>query len=205
MCVGAERQPTGESQSAHIATKSVLRMCGGTRRRIVGSGRDFAGHSRQSRWRHEAGPNAHGRIGIPELRVVTVRLDREGFTERPAWPELRHGKRPPVNTSCEPGEWLHSWQFWASSVSDAFFRKTSLSCRTAARRAHLRSHPGRNAGVALAHAPTTPECTVAPAVSCVACSKGCTFPCQSQKQCAVVGPRWTRMGNTELLVPSTAT
>ena len=43
-----------------------------------------------------------------------------------------------------------------------FFRKTPmLSCRTAARRAHLRSHSGRNAGVALAHAPTTPECTVA--------------------------------------------
>ena len=37
-----------------------------------------------------------------------------------------------------------------------------LSCRTAARRAHLRSHSGRNAGVALADAPTTPECIVAP-------------------------------------------
>ena len=60
---------------------------------------------------------------LAELRVATVRLDREGLTERPTWPELRHGKRPPVNTSCEPGEWQHGWQFWASSVSDAFFRE----------------------------------------------------------------------------------
>ena len=157
--------------------------------RIVGSGRDFAGHSRQSSrctWEdwdcapHRDAPKLligrHGNLVedvmalevpaggcLAELRVVTVRLDREGFTERPTWPELRHGKRPPVNTSCEPGEWQHSWQFWASSVSNAFFGKTAiLSCRTAARRAHLRSHSGCNAGVALAHAPTTPECTVAP-------------------------------------------
>ena len=34
--------------------------------------------------------------------------------------------------------------------------------RTAARRAHIRSHSGRNAGVALAHCPTAPEFTIQP-------------------------------------------
>lgn len=37
-----------------------------------------------------------------------------------------------------------------------------LAGRTAARRAHLRSHSGRNAGVALAHCPTAPEFTIPP-------------------------------------------
>ena len=62
----------------------------------------------------------------------------------------------------EPGEWAHGWQFWASSVSDTFFRKALLSDRTAAHQAHLRSHSGRNAGAALAFAPTAPEFTIAP-------------------------------------------
>ena len=87
----------------------------------------------------------------------------EGFGWRPTWPELRHGKRPPENLSRKPGEWQHGWQYWASSVSDTFFRKTSILSRcTAARGAHLRSHSGCDAGVVLAHAPTSPECTVAP-------------------------------------------
>ena len=62
----------------------------------------------------------------------------------------------------EPGEWAHGWQFWASSVSDTFFWKALLSDRTAARQAHLRSHSGRNAGAALAFAPTAPEFIIAP-------------------------------------------
>ena len=50
-----------------------------------------------------------------------------------------------------------------SSVSDSHFRtRTLLLHRTAARRAHLRSHSGRNAGAALAHAPTAPENTIPP-------------------------------------------
>ena len=57
----------------------------------------------------------------------------------------------------------HLRQHWASSVSDSRFRtRTLLLNRTAARRAHLRSHSGRNAGLALAHAPTTPERTIPP-------------------------------------------
>ena len=48
-------------------------------------------------------------------------------------------------------------------ISDSNFRKCSLlSGRTAARRAHLRSHSGWNAGAALAYAPTAPEFTIQP-------------------------------------------
>ena len=37
-----------------------------------------------------------------------------------------------------------------------------LPVRPATNRAHLRSHSGSNAGTALAHAPTSPECTIPP-------------------------------------------
>ena len=76
----------------------------------------------------------------------------------PCWQDLREGRRPPAPTTSELGEWQHGWQYWASSVSDSFFRKTTmLSARTAASRAHLRPHSWHNAGAALAHAPTAPE------------------------------------------------
>ena len=99
----------------------------------------------------------------PSIHDASGRLDWEGFWWRPTWSELRHGKRPPDSVSSEPSEWQHGWQFWASSVSDTHFRKNSVLSRcTAARQAHLRSHSGHNAGVLLACAPTTPECTVPP-------------------------------------------
>ena len=89
---------------------------------------------------------------------ASTRLDREGFWWRPSWPELHDGKRPPENTTGEPGEWQHGWQYWASSVSVSYFRKTTmLSVRSAASRAHLRSHSGLNAGAALTFAPTAAE------------------------------------------------
>ena len=74
----------------------------------------------------------------------------------------RRGERPPLMNVGEPGEWTHGWQFWASSISDTFFRRALLSNRTAARQAHLTSHYGRNAGAALAFAPTALEFTIAP-------------------------------------------
>ena len=100
---------------------------------------------------------------MAELAAASSQLDREGFWWRPGWRELRHGKRPPDSTTGEPGEWKHGWQYWASSVSDSHFRKTTmLLARSAASRAHLRSHSGFNAGAALAHAPTSPEFVIAP-------------------------------------------
>ena len=50
----------------------------------------------------------------------------------------------------------------AGSVGLLPCRTSILSRCTAARRANLGSHSSRNSGVVLAHAPTTPECTVAP-------------------------------------------
>ena len=68
---------------------------------------------------------------------------------------LRDGKRPFSEHQC------HRWQYWASSVSDTFFQKSSrLFGRAAASRAHFRSHSGCNAGAALARAPTTKEYTI---------------------------------------------
>ena len=113
---------------------------------------------------HVADMVVHAMVGgqpqgcLGELQEASTRLDREGFWWRPSWPELLHGKRPPQSKTGEPGEWQHGWQYWASSISDAFFRKTQiLSVRSATCRAHLRSHSGHNAGAALAHAPTAPE------------------------------------------------
>ena len=100
---------------------------------------------------------------LGELKRATDRLDSEGFWWRPTWPDLRAGSRPETHAEGEPGEWQHGWQYWSSSISDSYFRKgTMLSGCTAARRAHLWSHSGRNAGVALAHCPTSPEFTIPP-------------------------------------------
>ena len=53
---------------------------------------------------------------VAELREACVALDKKGFWWRPSWPQLREGKRPPQTCARDPGEWLHGWQYWASSV-----------------------------------------------------------------------------------------
>ena len=91
---------------------------------------------------------------LAELHEAGGPLEREGFWWKPSWSDLQGGARPTRQ---------HGWQYWSSSVSDAHFReRTMLAGRTAARRAHLRSHSGGNAGVALAHCPTAPEFTIPP-------------------------------------------
>ena len=73
---------------------------------------------------------------MAELAAACSQLDRE---------------RDHVREQESQGEWKHGWQYWASSVSDAYFRKTTmLLARSAASRAHLRSHSGHNAGATLA-------------------------------------------------------
>ena len=94
---------------------------------------------------------------LTELHQAGARLDRERFWWRPSWQALRDGARPEEHVVGEPGEWQHGWQYWASSISDSYFRKTSL---LPVRPAHLRSHSGPNAGAALACAPTAPEYTI---------------------------------------------
>ena len=98
---------------------------------------------------------------LAHLREASATLERQGFAEKPSWAS---GKRPSTrDVEGEPGEWHRGWQYWSSSVSDSDFRKTTMlhGC-TAAHRAHLRSHSGRNAGAALALCPTTPEYTIPP-------------------------------------------
>ena len=100
---------------------------------------------------------------VAELREPCVALDKKGFWWRPSWPRLREAKRPPQTCARDPGEWPHGWQYWASSVLDSRNRKVSfLSGRSAACQAHLRSHSGCNAGLAMAHAPTAREFTIPP-------------------------------------------
>ena len=124
---------------------------------------------------------------LAELRVATVRLDREGLTERPTWPELRHGKRPPVNTSCEPGEWQHGWQFWASSVSDAFFREDLHAVMPELLLAEL----------ALAHV----RCG-SPAVSCVAARKVAPSLASHRSSVQAAAPRWTARETQSCVFPN---
>ena len=45
---------------------------------------------------------------IGELRETAVRLDREGFVNRPGWIALKDGQRPEAVEMWEPGEWLCS-------------------------------------------------------------------------------------------------
>ena len=105
--------------------------------------------------------NNPGEESLAELKMATQQLDTEGFWWRPSWSELLEGRRPEEHTGGEPGEWQRGWQYWSSSVTDSHYRKiTMLSGRTAARRAHLRSHSGRDAGVALSVCPTCPEFTI---------------------------------------------
>ena len=104
-------------------------------------------------------PPTTGCLG--EVHEAARALDHQGFGWRPSWNEIWQGKRPDPSEARDPCEWQHGWQYWASSVTDFFFRKTTmLTSQPASRRAHLRSHSGRNAGIALAHAPTAPEYTI---------------------------------------------
>ena len=92
---------------------------------------------------------------LAELHEAAAVLDQQGFWWRPSWTELWQGKRPDSSEARDPGEWQHGWKYWASSVCDSSFRKTTmLTNRPASRRAHLRSHSGRNAGIAFAHCRT---------------------------------------------------
>ena len=101
----------------------------------------------------------------------------KGFWWQHSWAEFRDGKRPPQNDARDPGEWPHGWQYWASSVSDTHFRRISLLIgRPASRRAHLRSHSGHNAGIALSHTPTAPEYTVPPHLLRVLLLERLAFP-----------------------------
>ena len=100
---------------------------------------------------------------LGELRAVTTALDQQGFTGRPSWVELKGGCRPPPANLTEPGEWAHGWQFYASSVSEHYFRKTAVLTQSCpSHQAHLRSHSGGGSSNVLHGCPTKPEFAVEP-------------------------------------------
>ena len=91
-----------------------------------------------------SGDGAHDGC-LAELHEAAGRLEREGFWWKPSWSYLQGRARPTQAVEGNLGSG-NTGQYWSSSVSDAHFRETTmLAGRTAARRAHLRSHSGRNA------------------------------------------------------------
>ena len=109
----------------------------------------------------EGAPDVGGCIG--ELRAISLGLDRQGFVGRPTWTLLKLGARPPPADFSEPGEWAHSWQYFASSVTEYHYRKTTVlrqSCPS--HQAHLRSHSGGGCSDVLHGCPTSAEFVVEP-------------------------------------------
>ena len=76
---------------------------------------------------------------IGELRETAVRLDREGFVNRPGWIALKDGQRP---------EAVEMWVSPRLAVLRVFLFRIPLSGdlglaqSCAADQAHIRSHPG---------------------------------------------------------------
>ena len=149
---------------------------------------------------------AHKEVVLAEVLDASTRLDREGFWWRPSWQELRDGKRPPENTTGEPGEWQHGWQYWASSVSDSYLRNTTmLSARSAASRAHLRSHSGLNAGAAWLSLRQLRSMPFPRTCSGYCCLRGSNSRSLWTRRCVLVATLlWTLWDATELHAPALA-
>ena len=108
---------------------------------------------------------------LREVQAAADLLDREGFEQagvgaRPSWRQLFDGARPPAQEDrreTEPGEWIHGWQFYASSTRETFYREHHLMPDIArAARATLRSHSGPQAAAWLTAVPTSPATTLSP-------------------------------------------
>ena len=100
---------------------------------------------------------------IGELRAVSLGLDWQGFVGRPTWTLLKFGARPPPADFSEPGEWSHGWQYFASSVTEHHFRKTTVLCQSCpSHQAHLRSHSGGGCFDVLHGCPIIAEFAVEP-------------------------------------------
>ena len=112
---------------------------------------------------HKLNNEVEGDGCLGELKSAAALLDHHGFVGRPEWEQLQMGVRPPPANIVEPGEWPHGWQYYASSASEHFFRRTVVLSQTgAANQAHLRSHSGHGPSFALSGTPTKPEFRVEP-------------------------------------------
>ena len=108
---------------------------------------------------------------LREVQAAADLLDREGFEQagvgaRPSWRQLFEGARPPAQEDrreTEPGEWIHGWQFYASSTRETFYREHHLMpAMSRAARATLRSQSGPQAAAWLTAVPTSPATTLSP-------------------------------------------
>ena len=100
---------------------------------------------------------------LAEARAAADLLSQEGFLQLPSWAALQDGLRPKEHCGAEPGEWARGWQYVASSTRETHFPRSAVLSRSSPTDcAHLRSHSGLNAGIALSGAPTAPEFEIEP-------------------------------------------
>ena len=132
----------------------------------------------------------------PCLRAVqeaAALLDHEGFAlagvgARPSWRELFEGARPPTREDrgdTEPGEWIHGWQFYASSTRETFYREHHLMPNMSrASLATLRSQSGPQAAAWLTTVPTSPATTLPPVLMQICLRRRLRLPLMlSNRQC----------------------
>ena len=81
-----------------------------------------------------------------------------GYHSCPTWEAVWHGERPPLPEETEPGEYIHGWQYHASSRFETTYREEELEpLLGGARTALLRSQAGPCAGVHLTALPLQEE------------------------------------------------
>ena len=100
---------------------------------------------------------------LAEVHGIHRLLAREGFIDMPDWNSLREGRRPRLASDCEPGEWTHGWQYFASSTREHLFRRRELLSRSVPEPAHVRSHSGPGSASVLYGCPTCFDYVVRPA------------------------------------------
>ena len=135
---------------------------------------------------------------LGELRNAAGVLDWHGFVGRPSWNSIRSGVRPEGHIHAEPGEWLHGWQYYASSSSEYNFRKNVvLNQSYAAEQAHLRSHSGPGASDVLCGCPSKPEFRIEAGLFRTLILERARLPLQVVEAVANAGLRWTAEVATE--------
>ena len=139
---------------------------------------------------------------IGELRETAVRLDREGFVNRPGWIALKDGQRPEAVEMWEPGEWHHGWQYCASSCSEYHCRETVVLAQScAADQAHLRSHSGPGTADVFLGCPMGLEFKLQPVVFRTLALERSRLPLQVSEVACICGTRLDSRGRHRAACP----
>ena len=125
-------------------------------------------------------------------------LRRESF-EQPTWTALAEGARPeqPEPAKLDPGEWLHGWQYFASTAREVFHLEHRVKpSRSSAELSLLRSQNGRNCARGLTAVPADPALTLQPArLNAVLCRRLRLPILQLSSHCEGCGKRLDRFGD----------